>query len=51
MVVTGGNAGIGYGTVKAFVSNGAAVIIASRNQDKMFEAVSKIKKMQPDAKV
>ena len=34
VVVTGGNAGIGYGIVKGLVSKGATVIIASRNEER-----------------
>ena len=51
VIVTGGNAGIGFGTVKGLASKGATVIIASRNQDRVSEAVAKVKKLQPTANV
>ena len=51
VIVTGGNAGIGFGTVKGLASKGATVIIASRNQERVNEAVAKVKQLQPGAKV
>ena len=51
VIVTGGNAGIGFGTVKGLASKGATVIIASRNQERVNEAVAKVKELQPGAKV
>ena len=51
VIVTGGNAGIGFGVVKGLASKDATVIIASRNQERVNEAVAKVKKLQPSAKV
>jgi NAD(P)-dependent dehydrogenase (short-subunit alcohol dehydrogenase family) len=48
-MVTGGHSGIGYETTKAFVANGATVIIASRRQAAVEEAMSRIKAEYPDA--
>ncbi|CAO3673505.1 unnamed protein product [Umbelopsis ramanniana] len=48
-MVTGGHSGIGYETTKAFVANGATVIIASRRQAAVEEAMSRIKTEYPDA--
>ena len=33
IIVTGGNSGLGYESVKAFAKNGAEVILASRSLD------------------
>ena len=51
VIVTGGNAGIGFGVVKGLVSKGATVIVASRNQERVNEAVVKVKKLQPGEKL
>ena len=42
-LVTGGNTGIGYETVKALYEKGANVTLAARNEKKAIEAVEKIK--------
>lgn len=42
IVVTGGNSGIGYETVKALYEEGHNVIFGSRSAAKNQEAVSKI---------
>jgi len=34
IVVTGGNSGLGYESVKAFASKGAEVVLASRSTEK-----------------
>jgi NAD(P)-dependent dehydrogenase (short-subunit alcohol dehydrogenase family) len=34
IIVTGGNSGLGYESVKAFAEKGATVIIGSRSMDK-----------------
>eukprot|EP01035_Chromulina_nebulosa_P036416 gene36416-49054_t len=44
IIVTGGNAGIGYGISKALALKGAHVIIASRNETKINKAAEDIKK-------
>ena len=51
VIVTGGNSGVGFGTVKALASKGTTVIIASRNERRVNDAVEDIKKLQPGAKV
>ena len=38
IVVTGGNSGLGYESVKAFAGKGAEVILASRSTEKGEEA-------------
>jgi len=50
-VVTGGNAGLGYETVKALADHGASVIMASRNEDKAHSARQSILADNPDASV
>eukprot|EP01035_Chromulina_nebulosa_P026246 gene26246-34336_t len=44
IIVTGGNAGIGYATSKVLALKGAHVIIASRNEAKVNKAAEDIKK-------
>lgn len=41
-LVTGGRSGIGYGISKMFLELGATVFIASRNEESLFEAQSKL---------
>ncbi len=41
-VITGGSEGIGYAIAKAFVKNGADVLIISRNNDKLNRAAEKL---------
>lgn len=50
-VVTGGNAGLGYETVKALASHGANVVMASRNADKARFARQSILADSPDVSV
>ena len=49
--VTGGNAGLGYETVKALAGHGAHVVMASRNADKARFARQSILADDPDASV
>ncbi len=51
VIVTGGNAGIGFGIVKGLASKGATVILASRNLDRINEAIADIKKLLPQSNV
>ncbi|MBN1388960.1 MAG: SDR family NAD(P)-dependent oxidoreductase [Bacteroidales bacterium] len=51
IIVTGGNSGLGYESVKAFAEKGAEVILASRSRRKGEEAKSGIMKEVPDAKI
>ena len=50
-VVTGGNSGIGYETVKVLVKKEATVIMASRNMDKAKKAKEEILKDIPSAEI
>jgi len=49
MVVTGGNSGLGYESVKAFAMKGAEVVLASRSMKKGEEARAEILKDVPRA--
>ena len=51
IVVTGGNSGLGYESVKAFASKGAEVILASRSTEKGEEARAEILKAVPEGKI
>ena len=48
-VVTGGNAGLGYETVRALADHGADVVMASRNEDKARSARQSILGDSPEA--
>ena len=50
-VVTGGNAGLGYETVKALASHGATVVMASRNDEKARFAHHSVIENDPDASI
>lgn len=41
-LITGGSAGIGFGTAKRFLAEGATVYITGRKIEKLQEAVSKL---------
>ena len=51
IIVTGGNGGLGFQTVKAFANKGAEVVIACRSDKKGEAAKTEIQKLQPDAKI
>jgi NAD(P)-dependent dehydrogenase (short-subunit alcohol dehydrogenase family) len=50
-LVTGGNIGLGFETVKALTSKGADVLLASRNEEKGNRAVDEIRSLFPTASV
>jgi NAD(P)-dependent dehydrogenase (short-subunit alcohol dehydrogenase family) len=50
-VVTGGNAGLGYETVKALAESGATVVMASRNEEKARFARQSILATNPEAEI
>ncbi len=51
IVVTGGNSGLGFESVKAFASKGARVVMACRSLVKGEEAVKQITEINPSADV
>ncbi len=51
MVVTGGNSGLGYESVKALSGKGAEVVLASRSVDKGEKAKVKILKDVPEGRI
>ena len=51
IIVTGGNSGLGYESVKAFAEKGAEVILACRSLDKGVNAKSGIEQSHPSAKI
>ncbi len=51
MVVTGGNSGLGYESVKAFAMKGAEVILTSRSAENGEAAKSAIQKVFPEGKI
>lgn len=50
-IVTGGSRGIGYATVKAFLLEGATVVLTASRQETAAKAVTQLKQEIPDAKV
>ena len=51
IIVTGGNSGVGYESVKAFAENGARVILASRSVEKGENSRTEILKKSPGLKI
>lgn len=51
IIVTGGNSGLGFESVKAFAAKGAEVILACRNVEKGELAKSEIVKSDPTSKI
>lgn len=51
MIVTGGNSGLGYESVKAFAMKGAEVILASRTMEKGEQAKAEIVAEVPEATI
>lgn len=51
IIVTGGNSGLGFESVKAFAGNGASVVLASRNSQKGEDAKAEILKEFPAGKI
>lgn len=51
VIVTGGSRGIGYATVKAFVEEGATVVLCASCQESGEKAVASLKAQYPEAKV
>ena len=50
-IVTGSNTGIGFSISEALASKGANVIMAARNQDKLDEAIRRVKLKHPSASI
>ncbi len=50
-LVTGGNIGLGFETVKALASKGAHVLLAARNEEKGKAAVAEVQKLVPSSQV
>jgi NAD(P)-dependent dehydrogenase (short-subunit alcohol dehydrogenase family) len=51
LIVTGGNSGLGFESVKAFTEKGAEVILASRSVEKGEKAKAEILQQYPEAKI
>ena len=50
-LITGGTTGIGFEIAKAFIHNGASVIITGRNEERINSAVSQLKKEIKENKI
>ena len=51
IIVTGGNSGLGYWSVKAFAEKGAEVVLASRSKENGEKAKTEILKEVPEGKI
>lgn len=51
IIVTGGNSGLGFETIKQLASKEATLILAARNMDKGNKALHEIKSIYPDAMI
>lgn len=50
-MITGGNSGIGFATVSKLTKKGFLVILASRNQKASQQAITRIQKVNPSARL
>lgn len=50
IVITGGNAGIGFETAKALFADSHNIIIGSRNEQRNVQATEQIKQASPNSK-
>jgi NAD(P)-dependent dehydrogenase (short-subunit alcohol dehydrogenase family) len=48
-IVTGGNSGIGWETVRVLAANGAKVILACRSESRGQDGIDRVKALQPQA--
>ena len=51
VIVTGGNSGIGYYAIEAFLKEGASVVMASRSQARAEEAIKNLQSLGLPGKV
>ncbi|MEO0469602.1 MAG: oxidoreductase [Bacteroidota bacterium] len=51
IIVTGGNSGLGYESVKSFAQKGASVVMASRSREKAEKAKAEIIKLAPHSDI
>ena len=51
VLVTGGNSGIGFETIRVVAKKGASVVMASRNLERGQNALDKIKNELPESKI
>lgn len=50
-LITGGSVGIGLGVAKAFAREGANVLIAARNEERLEQSANEIRALNPDIEV